>query len=181
MRLYTFLISNPAALLMFLIIQTAQAIHTSYVLYKITALPYHAAMAYSILAAIGIELIIVSLVGRGRVGTASAYKWFYFTMNAFAYHLSPEIYFIDPAKIIEGYPIWLSLNAVGFFVLIPAYFLPLAGEELAKELTREDPTTTKPKKKRRTNAEIEADNKKKQIRSNPDILKTIDNIEEKLK
>jgi len=155
MKIYNFLISNPAALLMFLIIQTAQAFHTSFVLYKITPLPHAAALTYSILAAIGIELIIVCLIGRGRVATAKYYKWFYFLMNVFAYHLSEGIYFVDVARYVEGFPFLTCLSGVGFFVLIPAYFLPLAGEELAKELTKEDPS--KSKRKRRTNAQIAQD------------------------
>lgn len=154
MKLYNFLISNPAALMMFLIIQTAQAFHTGYVLHEITALPGWLGITYAVLAAIGIELIIVCLVGRGRTSAATYYKYFYFCINLYAYHLHPDVYFIDVEQLIVLDHWWLALNISGFFAILPAYFLPLAGEELAKELTNEDPS--KPKRKRRTNAEIEA-------------------------
>ena len=159
MKLYTFLISNPAALIMFLIIQTAQAFHTGFVLHDITSLPGWMGVSYAVCAAIGIELIIVFLVGRGRARTATKYKYFYFVINAYAYHLHPDVYFIDVEQLIVSHFWWESINITGFFVLLPAYFLPLSGEELAKELTQHDPT--KPKRVRRTNSEIAADKKRK--------------------
>ena len=152
MKLYNFLRSNPAALLMFLIIQTAQGLHTGYVLYEITVLPGLLRIIYAVLAAIGIELIIVCLVGRGRTSTARYYKYFYFIVNLYAYHLHPDISFFDWEVLLTSPLWWEAINFSGLFVILPAYFLPLAGEELAKELTLEDPT--KPKRKRRTNAEI---------------------------
>jgi len=162
MKLYNFLISNPAVLIMFLILQTAQGFHTGFVLHEITALPGWLGITYAVLAAIGIELIIVCLVGRGRTSTATYYKYFYFLVNLYAYHLHSDVYFVDWEQMITLDNWWEAINVTGFFAILPAYFLPLAGEELAKELTKEDPT--KPKRKRRTNAELLRDQGVKDVR-----------------
>ena len=159
-KIYNYLISNQAALMMFLLIQTAQCFHTAFVLMEVTALPSYAKIIYGVLAAIGIELIIVCLIGRGRVTTAKYYKWFYFLMNLYAFHLSGHVQLFDVEAYISGAQFLMCVQLSGLFIIIPAYFLPLAGEELAKELTKEDPTAP-PKRKRRTNAEIKRDNEKR--------------------
>lgn len=153
-KIYEVLISNQAALVMFLIIQSAQALHTAYVLFELTSLPFVLRFFYSVMAAIGIELIIVSLIGRGRVETATYYKYFYFLMNLYAFHLRDDVYFFSFEMYENGYSFINCLGLSGFFAIIPSYFLPLAGEQLSKELTKENPR--KLKRKRRTKKELMA-------------------------
>ena len=109
-------------------VQFGQAFHTSYVLFSLTGMPSFLKILFALLVGFGIDIISVSLVGRGNNRAALHFLVFYFLINVYAFCSHSSIYFY---VISEGSRIW---SYTGFFALIPSFYIPYAGHVLALEL-----------------------------------------------
>jgi len=120
-KVYTVLVAKEFALVLFLLLQVGQTFHTTYALHYLTGMSNWASWVYSIVTALGLDLIVVHLVGRGRTNTARVFMVFYFCVNLFAYITNP----------IVNQSWWLMA-----FALIPAFYIPYAAHELSTEMTK---------------------------------------------
>lgn len=121
-KTYDVLTSKEFALILFLTVQIGQSFHTTYVMHELTGMTSWASWIYAGFIAVGLDLIIVNLVGRGSTSTAKYFMVFYFAINMYAYYSNPEV---D----------WNNFK--GWFAIIPSFFIPFAAHQLSVEMSKQ--------------------------------------------